>query len=316
MSNATPSRLGAINDTTGSYAQDNALFLKVYAGEVMTAFKETNVMEDKHIMRVIQHGKSAQFPATWKADAAYHTPGNELNGSQKIKHAERIINIDDLLVSDTFIANIDEAKNHYDVRSIYSTEQGRALARKFDKQLLQVGVLAARASATITGGFGGTKLVNAQFDIDAESLVAGIFNAAQVMDEKDIPEEDRFCFLKPKHYYMLAQLTKIMNKDWGGMGVYAEGKVIKVANVTIVKTNNLPNSNISAVSGEQNTYNGDFTNTVALVMHRSAIGTVKLLDLAVESEYEIWRQGTLMVAKYAVGHGILRPECAVELAKA
>ncbi len=100
------------------------------------------------------------------------------------------------------------------------------------------------------------------------------------------------------------------------MGVYAEGKVIKVANVTIVKTNNLPNSNISAVSGEQNTYNGDFTNTVALVMHRSAIGTVKLLDLAVESEYEIWRQGTLMVAKYAVGHGILRPECAVELAKA
>lgn len=316
MSNATPSRLGAINDVTGSYAQDNALFLKVYAGEVMTAFKETNVMEDKHMVRVIQHGKSAQFPATWKADAAYHTPGNELTGSQKIKHAERIINIDDLLVSDTFIANIDEAKNHYDVRSIYSTEQGRALARKYDKQLLQVGILAARASATITGGFGGTKLVNAQFDVDAESLVAGIFNAAQVMDEKDIPEEDRYCFLKPKHYYMLAQLTKIMNKDWGGMGVYAEGKVIKVANVTIVKTNNLPNSNISAVAGEQNTYSGDFTNTVALVMHRSAIGTVKLLDLAVESEYEIWRQGTLMVAKYAVGHGILRPECAVELAKA
>jgi len=313
MSNATPSRLGQINQS----GDEKALFLKVYAGEVLTAFSETNVMMDKQIVRTITSGKSAQFPATWKADAAYHTPGNELLGSQKVKHAERIIHIDDLLVSDTFIANIDEAMNHYDVRSIYSVEQGRALSRKFDKQCLQVGVLAARAAATITGGFGGTKLINAAFDTDADTLVAGIFNAAQVMDEKDIPEDERYCFVRPKHYYMLAQLTKIYNKDWGGMGVYAEGKIIKVANVQIVKTNNLPNTNIaSAETGTNNTYHGDFSNTVGLVMHKSAIGTVKLLDLAVESEYQITRQGTLMVSKFAVGHGILRPESAVELAKA
>ena len=39
------------------------------------------------------------------------------------------------------------------------------------------------------------------------------------------------------------------------------------------------------------------------------------MDLAVESEYDIRRQGTLMVAKYAMGHGVLRPESAVELRK-
>jgi hypothetical protein len=44
---------------------------------------------------------------------------------------------------------------------------------------------------------------------------------------------------------------------------------------------------------------------------REAIGTVKLLDLSVQSEYQIERQGTLMVARYAMGHGVLRPECAV-----
>ena len=37
------------------------------------------------------------------------------------------------------------------------------------------------------------------------------------------------------------------------------------------------------------------------------------MDLAIESGYDIRRQGTLMVAKMAVGHGILRPESAVEL---
>jgi len=32
-----------------------------------------------------------------------------------------------------------------------------------------------------------------------------------------------------------------------------------------------------------------------------------------ESEYDIRRQGTLMVGKLAYGHGILRPEAAVEI---
>jgi hypothetical protein len=48
-------------------------------------------------------------------------------------------------------------------------------------------------------------------------------------------------------------------------------------------------------------------------MHESAVGTVKLMDLSMEGEYKIEYQGTLLVAKYAVGHGILRPESAVEI---
>ena len=42
----------------------------------------------------------------------------------------------------------------------------------------------------------------------------------------------------------------------------------------------------------------------------------QLMDLAVESEYDIRRQGTLMVAKYAMGHGVLRPEAAVGIKEA
>ena len=71
---------------------------------------------------------------------------------------------------------------------------------------------------------------------------------------------------------------------------------------------------VSAETGANNTYNGDFSNTVAVTFQKSAIGTVKLRDLAVESEYKIERQANAMVAKYAMGHGILRPEGAVEIA--
>jgi hypothetical protein len=38
------------------------------------------------------------------------------------------------------------------------------------------------------------------------------------------------------------------------------------------------------------------------------------MDLAVETEYQVERQGTLMVARYAMGHDILRHEALVELA--
>ena len=66
----------------------------------------------------------------------------------------------------------------------------------------------------------------------------------------------------------------------------------------------------SSIPGTNNTYNVDAQNVAAVVFHKSAIGTVKLMDLAMESEYDIRRQGTLMVGKMALGHGILRPESA------
>ena len=37
------------------------------------------------------------------------------------------------------------------------------------------------------------------------------------------------------------------------------------------------------------------------------------MDLSTEMDYQIQRQGTLMVAKYAMGHGVLNPICAIEI---
>lgn len=315
MADAIVSRLGQIN---GSGDAD-ALFLKVFAGEVLTSFEKTNVMLDKHQVRTISNGKSAQFPVMGRGNAYYHQPGQEILGGT-LKHAEKIITIDDLLISPTFVANIDEAKNHYDVRSTYTKEMGAKLANTMDKHILQTGVLAARAAKTINDPdqFGGTRILN----VDAASgdaLAEAMFEAAKVLDEKDVPEDQRYLFVRPAEFYAMAKSTKVLNRDWGGEGSYAGGNVIRVAGISIVKTNNLPKVNIEAGSldaGTGDKYAGDFSKTVGLIMHPSAIGTVKLLDLGMESEYQISRQGTLMVAKYAVGHGILRPEAAVELSTA
>jgi len=293
MANATISDIGRANN--GGTA--DALFLKVFAGEVMAQFEKDTVFKDRSMSRSISSGKSASFAAVGRNTAAYHTPGVEIVGAA-VAHNERVITIDDLLVSSVFIASIEEAKNHYDVRGVYSQEVGRALANAMDKNLGQVAVLAARGTATITGEAGGAALTNAAYSTNSTTLASGLFTAAQTLDEKFVPDSERACFLRPSQYYLLAQNTTVINQWYGGQGAISEGTVLKVAGIEIVKSNNVPSANVTT---GVTAYQGNFSTTVGVVMHKSAIGTVKLMDLAVESEYDIRRQGTLIVSKYAMG---------------
>lgn len=312
MANATPSFPGQINGA----GDTKALYLKVWAGEVLTAFTTNNVFAERHMTRSITSGKSAQFPATGKATASYHTPGTEITG-QTIDGNERVILIDDLLIAPVFIANIDEAMSHFEVRGEYSKQCGIALANAYDSNVAQTALLAARAAATVTGLPGGYSLTSASSatltTAGANALVAAILAAAQRLDENDVPETDRYIFLRPSLYWNLFNADKIANRDWADItanGSIVNGKVMQIAGIPVVKTNHLPNTDVTT---GPTAYQGDFSTTSALVMHKAAVGTVKLIDLAVESAYDVRRQGTLIVSKYAVGHGILRPECAVEI---
>ena len=170
MANATVSRLGLVNNTGTDF---DALFLKTFSGEILTSFAENNIFnESMHTVRSIASGKSAQFPVLGTATAAYHTVGTPLVGANQIKANEKIINIDDLLISQAFVADIDSLKNHYDVRQTYSSELGKALARTYDQNVAKVIANASRASTTLSGGNGGIVL----------TLASGNTNSAAVTD--------------------------------------------------------------------------------------------------------------------------------------
>jgi len=351
MSNTLPSRVGLVEGNS----DNNELFLKKFSGEILQTFEESNVFKALHTIRTIESGKSAQFPVTGIATANYHTPGEniaEQGGSNSkylsdIKKTEKIINIDKMLIASTFLANIDDVKNHYDIRSVYANELGKALAVRFDTALAKVFIAAARESANLSQvGKAGGQLDVANNDFSAPDtpgtvaaitgadLVAAFFSAAQKLDENDVPSDGRFCVLRPQEYYKLVtgadssnsfNLLSAVNSDIGGQGSIAQGTVPQIAGISIYKSNHIPSTDLSGTSsgdgdsandvfgGNGVGYNGDFRNSLGIVSPSAAVGTVKLLDLATESEYQIERQGTLFVAKYAMGHGVLRPECAIEL---
>lgn len=341
-----PSRLGQIGGTGDA----NALFLKVFSNEVLTTFEEANVMKNLHTVRTISSGKSAQFPVMGKASAKYHIPGEDvfetLDGSagkytHKMIHKERIISIDDVLIAATSIANIDELKNHYDVRSAYSTELGRALAKRFDYATMKTLVAAAETTAGQANPDAGQGIsidlgttVGAPNDLtSADKLIQTFRLIAQKLDENDIPSEDRFVILTPELYYLLAGSdSAAINRDFGGAGSIATGKILNLVGLNIYSSNHLQDVANGAASPADdsnvnnnpfddadggaagNGYNDSGLTTIKFVAgHKSAIGTVKLMDLAVESEYSLQKQSTLMLAKYAMGHGILRPEAAVKV---
>jgi len=343
------SRLGQKN-----LAGDNdALFLKVFAGEVLQVFEETNLMMPITQQRSIASGKTAQFPVVGTASAAYHTPGESLlttdDGSgatkylSRIKHSERTISIDGVLVSSAFMADIDEAKNHFDVRSAYTTQIGRELAYHADRALIRTVIAGARADVD---RFGGTdaKFLGAQVNTtgdnttytDAE-LIEAFAEVAQKMDEASVPSEGRYMILNPAHYYLLVKSgNNAINTDFGGMGSIATGEVAQVSGIRVMKSNHIPTGTDAAGSiFKSSLINNDVYddhdstgtvgagysataayNTVGIAFQSEAVGTVKLMDLAVESEYQMDRLGTLMLAKYAMGHGILREECCFEVVTA
>ena len=242
-----------------------------------------------------------------------------------ILHNEKVINIDDLLIAQTFVANIDELMNHYDVRAIYASELGKALAKTYDQNVAKCIANASRASTTLTGGSGGTVLTlangnTATADVTGDELAAAIYDIAQAFDERDIPKTDRFVVLPPAEYYKLPEsATRTISTDYnpGGNGSFASGNVQQIAGMPVIMSNNVPQSNVgSNPGGSNNTYSGDDSKTIGLVFHKSAVGTVKLLDMTTEisgNDYQVMYQGTLMVAKYALGHGTLRPEAAATI---
>jgi hypothetical protein len=190
------------------------------------------------------------------------------------------------------------------------------LANTEDKQLLQVGVLAARASGTVVGRAGGS-VIKAGTDAktDASKLAAAIYAAGVELDEKNVDEADRYCFVRPLQYAMLAQYEDIKNHDIG-TGSYSEGTTGKLNNIQVIKTNHLPQENIAQsqdATQPNNIYYGDFSKTAALVMNRQAIGTVSRQGLIVEPKWILERLSHLLTARILQGHGILRPECAVEI---
>lgn len=315
------SRPNAVNGSQSTaYADKYSTALKLFSGEVFTAFNNASIAKGLVRSYSLRGGKSKQFLMTGKLSAGYHTPGTPILGDEALKANEKTIIMDDLLVSSQFVYDLDEVLAQYSTRSEISKQIGEAMAKHYDERIFRVLDLASAESSVVTGEPGGFQInIGSNNEFDAQALVDGFFEAAAVLDERSAPAEGRVAVLSPRQYYSLISSvdTNILNREIGNsQGDMNSGKgLYSIAGISIRKSNNLPflAGSVSAVTGENNTYNGDFTNSCGLIFHREAAGTVEAIAPSIEvtsGDFHVQYQGDLIVGKLAMGAASLRTSVA------
>jgi hypothetical protein len=337
--NSTPTPIGSINsnpqlglsqgypDGSGAAGDKYALYLKLFSGEMFKAYESACIAKGTVQNRTLRNGKSLQFIFTGRMTADYHTPGTPILGSGDPPVAEKTIVMDDLLISSAFLYDLDETLAHYSLRSEISKKIGYALAEAYDKKVFRTIALAAREASPVTAAPGpepGGSVIKlgAGNEYNAQALVDSFFEAASILDEKNVPRNGRTAVLSPRQYYaLISQVdSNILNRDYGNtQGNLTSGQgLYEIAGIQIKRSNNLPfmAGNVAAVDGENNYYGGDFSNSCGLIYMRDAAAVVSSIGPQVQttgSDVRTMYQGDIIVGRMAMGVGTLNPAAAIEL---
>ena len=335
--NSTPTPLGSINSTpqlalTQGYDAGNAtgkyaLYLKLFSGELFKAYQSACIAKGTVQNRTLRNGKSLQFIFSGRMTADYHEPGTPILGDGDPPIAEKTILMDDLLVSSAFVYDLDETLSQYSLRSEIARKIGYALAEAYDKKIFRTIALAAREASPVTAAPGpepGGSQINLGDgnEYNAQSLVDAFFEAASILDEKNVPTNGRFAVLSPRQYYaLISQVdTNILNRHFGStQGSMNSGEgLYEIAGISIKRSNNLPfmAGNVARVDGENNDYSGDFTNSCGLIYMKDAAAVVEAIGPQVQTtsgDINVMYQGDLIVGRQAMGAGTLNSAAAIEL---
>lgn len=209
--NAHLTATGNINKTPGlglsqggaDYDAKYATYLKLFSGEMFKAYESSCIAKGTVQNRTLRNGKALQFIFTGRMTADYHLPGTPILGSGDPPVAEKTIIMDDLLVSSAFVYSLDETLAHYSLRAEIAKKIGHALAESYDKKCFRTIALAAREAHPITASPGpepGGSIIKigAGNEFNAQALVDSFFEAASILDEKNVPNTGRTAVLSPR----------------------------------------------------------------------------------------------------------------------
>lgn len=307
------------------------LFLKMFTGEVLTAFSQATVTGGRFSERTIEHGKSALFPIVGRAKAKYLKAGKNLDDLRTpIEHNERTIVIDGLLTADSLIFDLDDAMNHFDIRGKYAKELGEALAVAQDCAILaEVAKMVVADKENIptntTTGVKGTgkgllvteAVASADYG-ETEAMGVAIFKELlkikTKMSENNVPLSDRNCYIKPMALNALIANKDIINKLYGATMTIEGNNPPKLIGFNLIEAPLLTQGGAddgNVIQGDGHIFPADYTDTCQfIVAHPSAAGILTLKGLGMEHARRPEYQADQFIAKYAKGFGGLRPEAA------
>lgn len=319
--------------------QDNAAgdalvhFKMLFSGLIAMHFKRGLKFGDRVLRRPFPKGaKSIEVKFHDAESAIYHTPGHDIfvdgtysgnpqKGAREIKLGAKLLKAGLLDEVDWLMEDFDSARYHAEAIR-------EALQRKWDQ-------LAFRAIVAAAVRNGGADEYTNEPDLGADGTqtlaVAGapdatkagvlkdaIMNSAEALDALDVPDEGRVLALRPFAYNLLFYITDkdFLNRDYGNNnnGSTSERKIMKAGGFEVIRSNNIPFTDLSAEGSRQTELDRDFSNTVGAIFHKDAAVAAVAKDITFDMwEEKRFRAKAAYVAEFVAAFGGYRRECAIWL---
>ena len=309
----TVNRTGQVNQT----GANDALFLKKWSNEILAAYEQNQEFVPQHMRRQSNSMKSLQFPVFGRLAEANGTDFlavGDATSQSKINGDERTITTDGIVYKSMVLSDVDDVQAHYDVRSVYATQMGESIAM-YDNTTVALNMIRAARDSGKAGLSGGSQVTSAASKTDATVLQTALFASKQALDEKFVREASK-AYLKPTQYHLLVQSDRLVHSDFtaGSNGGLDTGYIKAVAGLEVVKSLNLPTTNVTNSIG--NKYNVDASNTTSIISTNKSVGSVLWKGVNVEGERLIQYKGYYTDISGNFGYDVLRAEDACEIVTA
>jgi hypothetical protein len=322
---------------------DYELALTTFGGSVAEAFRDQVYLfpyendegtgSDFIATQVIESGTSHQFIRfADMPEAEEHIPGVRLEG-QPFGMDDGLITIDGYVVAHAEIPKDQARLSQVDVQAKIGSKLGKSLARRYDNRMFRLGLLAARSPAwnktvdgeslNINNGGNRIKTVASSVAVAYPVTPTGAKNfrdnadaLAELMDNDDVPEENRVMYIRPYIRRVLLQDPGIFDVAFtrdnkNSMNNRAIG-MVSGFEVRVASEKRWPTTNITTGLSK---YRGNFAvggtgEPVALVLCKSgedqaAIGAVVADGIMPELEVDVRTSTNFYKASILMGADIL-----------
>jgi len=308
-----PAMGGAVDNTSA------ATFIpEIWSDEVIAAYQSNLVLANlvKKMSMTGKKGDTIHVPKPTRGSANAKAENTAVT-IQNATESEIQISINKHFEYSRLIEDITEAQALASLRQFYTGDAGYALAKQVDNDLFNLGKSLGNGDgsdwthSTVYNFAGGTGIEAYAVDSVASTDVfndAGFRAAIQVLDDADVPMDNRCFVVPPSLRNAIMGVDRYMSSDFvDGRGV-RNGQIGNLYGVDVFVSSNCP----IIETASDNSAGGDVK--AALLLHKDAMVLAEQQGVRSQTQYKQEFLGTLYTADTLYGTQVMRPEAGVVLA--
>lgn len=269
---------------------------EIWSDEIIAAYEKSLVVKPlvRSMSMTGKKGDTIHIPKPTRGNASVKAAQTEVTLITATE-SELTIAIDQHYEYSRLIEDIVDVQALNSLRQFYTSDAGYALATRVDTALIaeaanftsQLEFVSAAGTQTAAGS------------ATAAFTDLGFREALQVLDDNDVPMDNRVFVIPPAMKKELLGITNYVSTDFVTGKPVETGKIGSLYGVDVYVSTNLPTENTDEKG--------------ALLMHKDAIVFAEQLGVRVQTQYKQEWLADLMTADTLYGVETYRPEAGVKL---